>query len=144
SKRRILLCNLSNKLPELSEKLEPWAFKNCIEHVGYRNKMWTHCLCCGHVWPTTSLRIKTEKCQGCGWKLKLDTTRKQKLRDWARFAVLDIVQNFQVIRYFDINCHMKTKQQPYYYVREIMQHWILPNGEFEIISMTVGGMGLSY
>src|SRR5690606_11322802 len=70
--------------------------------------------------------------------------RKQKLRDWARFAVLDLVEDFQVIRYFEINCHMKSKEGPDYYVREIIQHWILPDGNFEIISMTAGGMGLSY
>jgi hypothetical protein len=144
SKRQVLVCELSERLPKLASKLEPWAFKNCIDHVGYRNKMWTNCLCCGHVWPTTSMKIKTEVCPGCGWKLKLDTTRKQKSKDWARFAVLDVVEDFQVVRYFDINCHMKAKQKPSVYTREIMQQWILPDGNFEVISMQVGGMGLSY
>lgn len=140
----MLVSQLSERLPKLSEKLEPWAFKNCIEHIGYRNKMWTHCLSCGDVWPTTSMTIKTEVCPGCGWKLKLETTRKQKSRDWARFAVFDVVEDFQVIRYFDINCHMRASKKPSMYTREIMQQWILPSGEFEIISMNVGGMGLAY
>jgi hypothetical protein len=90
------------------------------------------------------MKIKTEVCLGCGWKLKLDTTRKQKSRQWARFAVLDVVEGFQVIRFFDINCHMKASQKPQVYNREIMQHWMLPDGEFEIISSQVGGLGLSY
>jgi hypothetical protein len=127
TKRQVLVANLSNELPDLRSKLQPWAFKNCINHIGYRNKMWTSCLCCGYVWPTTSMRIKNEVCEGCGWKLKLETTRKQKSREWARFAVLDVKGDFQVVRYFDINCHMKS-----------------PNGEFEIFSSVCGGMGLSY
>lgn len=144
SKRQVLVSQLSERLPVLAGQLEPWAFKNCIDHVGYRNKMWTSCLSCGQVWPTTSMKIKTEVCPGCGWKLKLDTTRKQKARQWARFAVLDVVEDFQVIRFFDINCHLKASQKPRVYNREIMQHWILPDGEFEIISSQVGGLGLSY
>lgn len=144
SKRQMLVCELSSQLPELSSKIEPWAFKNCINHIGYRNKLWTHCLSCSYVWPTTSMKIQTEVCPDCGWKLKIETTRKQKSRDWARFVVLDIKGDFQVIRFFDINCHMKSAQKPYIYTREIMQHWLLPNGEFEIISSQVGGLGLSY
>lgn len=144
NKRQVLVCQLSERLPILSKRIEPWAFKNCIDHIGYRNKMWTNCLSCGNSWPTTSMRIKTEVCPGCGWKLKLDTTRKQKSKDWARFAVLDVVEEFQVIRYFDITCHAKAGQKPDVYTREIMQHWILPNGEYEVISQQVGGMGMSY
>jgi len=135
---------LSKTLWPIAKKLEPWAFKNCIEHVGHRNKMWTSCLSCGHVWPTTSMRIKIEVCESCKFKLKLTTTRKLKSRDWARFCVFDVVEEFQVIRYFDINCLMKAKEKPYYYTRELMQHWILPDGTFEIRSVQVGGMGLSY
>lgn len=144
TKRQILVCGLSIQLPKLGDKLEPWAFKNCINHVGYRNKLWTHCLSCSYVWPTTSMIIQNEVCPGCGWKLKLETTRKQKNREWARFAVLDVIDEYQVIRYFDINCHMKSARKPSMYTREIMQHWILPSGDFEIISCQVGGMGLSY
>src|SRR5690349_17736270 len=125
TKRHMLVYKLSMSLPELAEKLEPWAMKNCIEHIGYRNRMWTSCLSCGHVWPTTSLVIKTEVCHGCGWKLKIETTRKLKSRQWARFTVLDVKDEIQVIRYFDINCHMKAARKPQLYTREIMQQWIL-------------------
>jgi hypothetical protein len=135
---------LSKTLWPIAKKLEPWAFKNCIEHIGHRNKMWTSCLSCGHVWPTTSMRIKTEICEGCGFKLKLTTTRKLKSRDWARFCVFDVVEEFQVVRFFEINCLMKAKEQPRYYTMEIMQHWIMPDGKFEIRSTQVGGMGMSY
>ena len=143
SKREILVCNLSSQLPSIAKKMEAWAFKNCIDHTGYRNKMWTHCLSCSYVWPTTSMKIKTEVCPGCGWKLKLVTTRKQLRGDWARFAVLDVMGDFQVIRYFNIDCRMKAKQRPLCVTREIMQHWMLPDGKFEIISAPVGGMGQS-
>lgn len=144
SKRQVLVCDLSAQLPDIAKKIGPWAFKNCINHIGYRNKMWTHCLSCGEVWPTTSMKIKTEICSGCGWKLNLETTRKRKSQDFARFAVLDVKGDFQVIRYFNIACQMKAKQKPYCCTREIMQQWILPNGEFEIISAVVGGMGCTY
>jgi hypothetical protein len=135
---------LSKTLSPVEKKLEPWAFKNCIDHIGYRNKMWTSCLSCGHVWPTTSMRIKTEVCEACKYKLNLTTTRKLKSRDWARFAVFDVVEDFQVVRFFDINCLMKAKEKPYYFTREIMQHWILPDGKFEIMSVQVGGLGIAY
>ncbi|WP_432714388.1 PcfJ domain-containing protein [Pedobacter sp.] len=144
SKRQVRVNDLSLRLPKLADKLEAWAFKNCIDHIGYRNKMWTNCLSCGQVWPTTSLRIKSEVCPGCNWKLCLETTQKQKSRQQARFAVLEVMEEFQVVRYFHIDCRMKSKQKPECYTREIMQHWILPNGEFEIMSVQVGGMGLSY
>lgn len=144
SKLQFRVYALSRALPKLSEKLEPWAFKNCIEHIGHRNKLWTSCLSCGHVWPTTSMRIKTQVCESCGFKLKLTTTKKQKSRDWARFAVFDAIEDFQVVRFFDINCLMKSKTKPYYFTREIMQHWILPDGRFEIMSVQVGGMGLAW
>lgn len=144
SKRQRLVVELSSQLPEIAEELNKWAFKNCIEHVAHRNKLWTSCLSCGHVWPTTSMKIKTEICPGCKWKLSLKTTRFQKSQTFARFAVLDVKGDFQVVRYFNINCDMKTRREPRYYTREIMQHWILENGEFEVISAQVGGLGLSY
>jgi hypothetical protein len=90
------------------------------------------------------MRIKTEVCEGCGFRLKLTTTRKQKSRDLARFAVFDVVEDFQVVRFFEINCLMKAKSKPYYFTREIMQHWILPDGTFEIMSVQVGGLGLAW
>lgn len=144
SKLQFRVDALSKTLWPIAEKITPWAFKNCIEHIGYRNKMWTSCLSCGHVWPTTSMRIKTEVCDGCGFKLKISTTRKLKSRDWARFCVFDVVEEFQVIRFFDINCFMKAKEKPYYYTRELMQHWVMQDGTFEIRSVQVGGLGLSY
>lgn len=90
------------------------------------------------------MRIKTEVCKGCGWKLRLETTRKQKSTKWARFAVLDVVENFQVVRYFEIRCNQRAKEKARYYVQEIMQQWLLQDGRYEIISKQVGGMGLSY
>jgi hypothetical protein len=144
TKRQFRVCQLSSELPDIAKKLEPWAFKNCIEHIGHRNKLWTSCLSCGYVWPTTSMTIKTEKCTGCGYKLKLSTTMKQKSSTFARFAVMDYKDDFQIIRYFNISCDMKTKQMPRYHTREIMQHWILSDGTYEIISSQVGGLGLSY
>lgn len=146
SKRQVRVCELAKGLRDLSElgSFRKWAFDKCIDHIAYRTRMWTNCLSCGHVWPTESMTHKKETCPGCKRKVTVDTTRKKKNHQFARFAYLERVEEFQVIRYFEVNSRQRAAEEPSFYVTELMQHWIIDNKNFEIISQVVGGMGLAY
>lgn len=90
------------------------------------------------------MKINSAICPGCGYKLRIETSRKLKSSTWARFAVMDVVGSFQVARIFHIHCDMKAKNTPRIYTREIVQHWLNPDwNAFEVISATCGGMGMS-
>lgn len=133
------VADLYATLPKITEEQESWAFKNCFQHKGYRTKTnIIYCLDCGHQWKDDQPHLLTSidgcTCPHCGTKLKVTTTRKRKDDQGAYYGIISTCKGFQVCRYFELKAYYKATEAPRLYCWEISQHWIAPNGKFEIIA----------
>lgn len=126
---------LSRQLPALSAEQKTWAYHHCINHVGYRTKKNISCLDCGYVWAGPQ-KVKSEICSACSVKLKIEDTRKKKLDQYATIALIDVVEDFQVIRFFEIKSYHFFGRIPKQYTREIVQQWFTPDGKLTIVGLT--------
>ncbi|RZJ83177.1 MAG: PcfJ-like protein, partial [Chryseobacterium sp.] len=136
--------SLSKDLPAISKAQEQWAFKHCLDHVGYRTKKSVFCLDCGNVWDGPQ-KVKQLLCPACGTKLKIQDTTKKHLRQTStRIAIVDVVDGFQVIRHFEIWSHHKAGETPRQSTHEIVQQWFKPGEEVIIIGRIQFMGNLSY
>ncbi|RZJ88047.1 MAG: hypothetical protein EOO20_14595, partial [Chryseobacterium sp.] len=136
--------SLSKDLPAISEAQEKWAFKHCLDHVGYRTKKSVFCLDCGNVWDGPQ-KVKQLVCPACGTRLKIQDTTKKHLRQTStRIAIVDVVDGFQVIRHFEIWSHHKAGEMPSQSIHEIVQQWFKPGEEVIIIGRIQFMGNLSY
>jgi len=128
--------SLSQQLPEITTEQKKWAFKNCLKHIGFRNKKGISCLDCGHVWagPQT---VKTCRCPSCNTKLSIEDTRK-KLYSQPRVvvALLDVVDGYQVNRFYEIFSHHRAGNKPRQFIWEIVQQWFVPGEKLTIVGRT--------
>lgn len=127
------VAKLSRKLPKLTEKQKAWACKHAVEHVGLRSKSgFITCTECGEKFPDM---MKFEDgeidiCPNCGCHLKIETTRKRKDRQIDYFSIITVIKGFQVIRYFYIERNGKAGEKVHYYIQEVVQRFLLPDGNF--------------
>jgi hypothetical protein len=138
---------LSKQLRPITDEQQQWGLFNCLKHVAYRNKTKTQCLDCGHVWPTQNnallLMIIAETvvtCPCCDVKLAVKDTRDRNYGQREFYSILDVVEDFQVIRIFEIRSTHKAGTKATLAMQEIVVQWLLPNGKFEIIAKNRGGM----
>lgn len=122
------------KLPNINSSVEYWAYTNCFDKMGYRNKSLVSCLVCGYRWNSEGTR-KVCKCPHCHSKLKITDTQKRILKDERCFGVIQTFEKFQVNRYFLIKAEFRVGHQPDFSITEVCQQWLLPNGKYVIYSM---------
>lgn len=140
TKLQVRVFALSEELPELHADQEKWAFKYCLNHEAYRTKTKTACLDCGHVWAGEQ-KVKICICPGCGERLKISDTRKKITAQKVYFAILDVVDGFQVNRFFDIRTYHKAGKKGDFNIREVVQQWIQPEGRDTVVARNMGYMG---
>lgn len=128
---------LSKGLYPISSAQKSWAFKNCLKHIGYRTKKNVFCLDCGNVWDG-SQKSKSIVCPACGTKLIIQDTRKKKLEQFnITFAVIDVVEDFQVLRLFELRSWHAAGSRSIQRVKEVVQHWFKPNEKLTVIARSV-------
>jgi hypothetical protein len=129
---------LSKKLSPISKVQKEWAFQNCIEHIGKRSaKGVITCTECGHSWQGSSElgdALVGAECPHCAAKLEIVNTRKMVFRQSAYFSIVTKKEDFQVLRFFLIKYYAKAGQKAHYFISEVVQRWIAPNGRYETIA----------
>ena len=129
---------LSTKLPKITQTQKKWAIKNCIEHIGKKTiKGVITCLDCGHVWKGNSHLSDTVlgvECPECSTKLKVVNTLKRVFTQSKYFCIVTVKGNFQVLRFFYIYNYAKAGQKAHYFISEVVQRWIAPNGKYTTIA----------
>lgn len=82
------------------------------------------------------------ECPVCSRKLRVDDTRKKRLDQRSFFVVLDVVDGFQLNRFFEVISEHKAGEAPNFRVWEVVQQWMSPEmAKPEIIARNRGGMG---
>ncbi|WP_165585745.1 PcfJ domain-containing protein [Pedobacter nototheniae] len=111
----------------MTKEQEQWAFKNCLEHIGYRTKSNVFCLDCGNIWDGDK-KAKNMVCPACGIKLRIVDTKKKKFSQTKnKMAIVDVVDGFQVIRHFEIWSHHRAGEKARQMTHEIVQQWFTPD-----------------
>lgn len=135
---------LEKRIVELSEKLKPiselqkrYAYKNCFPAVAFRTKNLTHCLECGHSFVTDN---KIKNCPLCGVKLNFSDTRKRKDSQSEYFCIVNKAADMLVLRMFIVDKHLKAGETPRYFIAEVVQNWIAPDGSEKVIARRVRWM----
>lgn len=140
TKSQKLVYGISQELPKMETELKKWSFEKVIEHKAFRNKSQTACLSCGHTWKPI-LQTATEKCPSCKRTLSVENTRVKVHYQRTYFAVLDVVDDYQIVRHFQITMNGKAGEKPSFWFWEIIQQYILIGGKSEVIARNRGGMG---
>lgn len=126
------VARLSRRLPRITEAQEAYAYRHCFDHIGRRTATGIiTCTECGHAWQgdgalTDSLCGCT--CPQCGTELQVMQTRKRIFSDSAYFCILTTCKGFQVLRFFYVNTYRKVGHKADYWVDEVVQRWIAPDG----------------
>lgn len=128
--RRVV--SLRTYLPSLSEEQKQYAYDKCFDRLGFRvRKSEVTCMECAEVFHSTKSK---ERCPKCGKMLNISDTRKRKSDLKSTFAVVSMEQEFQVIRFFEVNQYLYKNVYARYGIQEIMQHWIDEKHRHTVIS----------
>ncbi|NCB83667.1 MAG: PcfJ-like protein [Bacteroidia bacterium] len=128
----------SKRLAPITRKQRDWAFQNCLEHQARRLKNGKlTCLECGHSWAgghTLAESICSCTCPHCQAELKVIDTRKQSFKQAEYYGIYTVCGSFQVLRYFFLEKHCRVGSPARLHCREVVQHWIAPNGKCAIMA----------
>lgn len=141
------ISNLSTTLKPISAEMHTWAEKSIFLKWGVLSRGKFHCLECTHSWKPESQNKSCEKyikCTACQGRLKMQGCNQVHFREIEYFAVLDICQGYQVIRIICSHKHMKKNFAPSYFHKEVMQHWINPQGEVRSMSLSTNVFSGAY
>jgi hypothetical protein len=132
--------NLHGKLKPISEKQLKWGYAKCFDPKATINRSTINCLECGHSWKDKHAIILLAKidqscmCPNCNQKLILQQTAKRKFKSESYFSIISVCDNFQVIRYFILKKHYRTKTPSMQYTSEVMQHWMNDKGKITYLA----------
>lgn len=134
TKKQVEIMALSLQLPKINNKQKKWAEKL---HQSYVTKHYSNFICleCNHTWkdnlPDWTVDVLDHTCPNCNSKLtplKNDVS----FSKFESFAILSVVNEIQLIRYFTVRKSMSKKELPEYYIQEVFQEW----DDFEINKRT--------
>ncbi|WP_374173188.1 PcfJ domain-containing protein [Flavobacterium tructae] len=133
------ISNLSATLKPISAQIQTWAEKSIFLKWGVLSRGKFHCLECRHSWKPESQSKSCEKyikCTVCEGRLKMQGCNQVHFREIEYSAVLDVCAGYQVVRIICSHKHMKKNTTPTYFHKEVIQHWINPQGEVRTMSLS--------
>lgn len=113
----------------IGKDVKEWAFDICMYHKGFATKNKVICMDCGETFSTDLVNRKRAICPNCDTKLKIENSRKRTDFQTNYFAVAEVHQRFQLIRYFEIKSRHKKDYNADVSVYEILQEWIRDDGK---------------
>lgn len=135
TKLQIRVKELSEALPRITKSQQQWAYQNCLPHLAYANKSSAFCLDCGKTFSLDRINRKRAICPRCKKTLKVEFTRKTTHKEVNYFAITHVVEEFQVAEYFELWAYYKKGKPARYFLKAILEDWILPNGKVTKIGL---------
>jgi hypothetical protein len=123
------VAELSKELWYISKEQKEWAYKTCLEHRAYATKNRVLCLDCGETFSPQLVSRKKAICPNCSTKVQVKDSRNTTDKQINYFAITEIMEEFQVIRNFEIIAQYKKGNPVNYYLHEILQYWVQPDGK---------------
>ena len=136
------VARLSANLRPISATQIDWAYRHCVEHIGYRTKKGNiTCSDCGHEWHSDSVLCDTLEggtCPKCHAELKVQDTRKRTYKETQYFSVITICKGYQVIRVAQVRCESRKGEPMQFYCHEVVQRWISSDGKVADMALLRG------
>lgn len=136
TKLHFQVAELSSHLPKIFEHQKKWAYKECLDHKAYANKTSAFCLDCGETFSLGLVKRKKAVCPHCNSRLTVEETKKRTHSETNYFAITDVYCEFQIVRNFELIANYKKGIPANYYLHEILQYWILPNGKTTMFGLS--------
>ena len=115
TKLQFRVVDLAKNIKPLTEIQEKWAYDECLEHIGYANKSRVICMDCGNTFSLSLVSRKKAVCPHCNTKLSIEITQKRTYEQRNYFAKTEIIEDFQVVRNFELfSYHKKDKPVKYF------------------------------
>lgn len=116
------VARLSANLRPISATQIDWAYRHCVEHIGYRTKKGNiTCSDCGHEWHSDSGLCDTLEgctCPKCHAELKVQDTRRRIYKETQNFSVITTCKGYQVIRVAQVRCESRKGEPMRFYCHE--------------------------
>ena len=142
------VARLSANLRPISATQIDWAYRHCVEHIGYRTKKGNiTCSDCGHEWHSDSGLCDTLEgctCPKCHAELKVQDTRRRIYKETQNFSVITTCKGYQVIRVAQVRCESRKGEPMRFYCHEVVQRWISPDGKVTDMALLRGSFLLVY
>lgn len=138
---------LRDKVQRITKEQIKYACDNHTKFVAISYSKRHTCLECNHEWNADhSITIKKGKstCPSCGGKLTLMRGYYPHKREAYYYAIIDRIEDKQLIRVFMSNKFYHRKKRPHHFVSEVIQHYIEPNGKIQTITKSCQTMGTMY
>ena len=141
TKLQVAVIDLSQHITDIESKMLSWAKVNCLEHRGYATKNRVICMDCGQKLSPELVKCKRATCPHCQQKLVIVQTRERTAKQHLFIASAQIVDDFQVIRNFEVCSYHKADKPTRYFIMEILQHWYMNEKKHEVVARnhTVNG-----
>ena len=133
--------DLASYLRPITQSQKEWAYKECLPHKGYANKSGIFCLDCGGTFSLDLVKRKTAFCPNCQTKVSVEVTKKRTSEQTNYFAITDIIDDYQVVRNFEIKARYKKGIPVSYHLLEILQNWIMPNNKVVLFGLSHNTQG---
>lgn len=130
-----LVYDLSLKTKCLTTEQKEWAYRDCLEHKAYANKTSAFCLDCGETFSLKLIKRKRATCPHCQTKLKVENNRLRTDKQRIYFALTEVIDEFQVVRNFELIAHYKKGMPVNYFLHEILQYWINPQEKVTMVGL---------
>lgn len=134
---------LDRKILEIHKSLEDpitvdvkkWAIKTCLESKGIECKGEIYCFDCNRIFSAGNL-TKNNKCPCCGVKLKIEKTKRKKHSQEAYFTVVDLKDNYQIIRHYRIlrSIHIDKSYNNVMISRVVENYFNIDNGDVRTVA----------
>lgn len=111
-----------------------YAIDYWLIHRGYATKNRVACMECGEKFSTDLVKNDKAICPHCKTKLSIEQSRSTTFQQKMYAAYAQIVDNFQVVRYFEISSASRSGGKAFYHCYEILQHWIREDGKSETVA----------
>ncbi|WP_339889806.1 PcfJ domain-containing protein [uncultured Flavobacterium sp.] len=121
------IVDLASYLPTITKEAKQWAYQTTLEHRGYSTKNRVLCLDCGETFSPTLVSRKKAVCPHCETKLQVKSSRCTTDKQINYFAIADVLEEFQIIRNYELIAYYKKGVPVKYHLHEILQYWIDPD-----------------
>lgn len=135
NKLHFRVVSLAKELLGFSKAQKEWAYRECLEHRAYATKKSAFCLDCGESFSLDLVKRKKAVCPNCNTKVDVKESRCRTDRQVNYFALAEVVEEFQVIRNFELIAHYKKGMPAKYFLHEIVQNWVGPDGKNTIYAL---------
>lgn len=115
----------------LDDKMEAYAKQKVIERIGFATKKRVVCMMCGEGFSSEIVKRKRATCPHCSSRIRIEQSRKTTDRQGFYTAFAQVVDGYQVIRYFVNHCYFCAGMKANINTREVLQLWVRGDSKHE-------------